>query len=106
MWCVEIDLRLHNRKALLAHPMHPRFKVFDGSSVDTTIAATIAKKAAKRDRVMVIIGSNHTHEHVLREMNLYASLVSVGSYCVVFDTVIEDLDGVKFVDRSWGRAII
>jgi cephalosporin hydroxylase len=106
VWCVEIDLRLHNRKALLAHPMYPRLKVFDGSSVDTTIAATIAKKAAKRDRVMVIIGSNHTHEHVLREMNLYASLVSVGSYCVVFDTVIEDLDGVKFVDRSWGRAII
>ena len=63
----------------------------------------IAEKAAKCERVMVILVSNHTHEHVLGELNLYASLVSVGSYCVVFDTVIEDLEGVEFVDRPWGK---
>ena len=50
----------------------------------------------------MILGRSHT----LCELNLYASLVSVGSYCVVFDTVIEGLDGVEFVDRPWGRAII
>ena len=58
---------------------------------------------AKCDRVMVILDSNHTHGHVLGELNLYASLVSAGSYCVVFDTVIENLDGVEFVDRPWGK---
>jgi cephalosporin hydroxylase len=99
VWCVEIDLRSHNREALVAHPMYPRLKIFDGSSVDEKIAAVIAEKAAKCDRVMVILDSNHTHEHVLGELNLYASLVSVGSYCVVFDTAIEDLVEVK--DRSW-----
>jgi len=103
VWCVEIDLRTHNREALVVHPMYPRLKIFDGSSVDLKIASSIAGKAAKCDRVMVILDSNHTHEHVLRELNLYASLVSVGSYCVVFDTVIEDLDGVEFVDRPWGK---
>ena len=103
VWCAEIDLRAHNREALVAHPMYPRLKIFDGSSVDATIAAAIAQKAAKREPVLVILDSNHTHEHVLGELKLYASLVSVGSYCVVFDTVIEDLDGVEFVDRPWGK---
>ena len=103
VWCVEIDLRAHNRDALVAHPMYPRLKIFDGSSVDVKIAEAIAQKAAKCERVLVILDSNHTHEHVLGELNLYASLVSVGSYCVVFDTVIEDLDGVEFVDRPWGK---
>ena len=103
VWCVEIDLRAHNREALVVHPMYPRLRIFDGSSVDTKIGAIIAEKAEKCERVMVILDSNHTHEHVLGELNLYASLVSVGSYCVVFDTVIEDLDGVEFVDRPWGK---
>ena len=103
VWCVEIDLRTPNREALIAHPMYPRLKIFDGSSVDEKIASVIAEKAAKCQRVMVILDSNHTHEHVLGELNLYAPLVSVGSYCVVFDTVIEDLDGVEFVDRPWGK---
>ena len=103
VWCIEIDLRAHNREAILAHPMYPRLKIFDGSSLDEKIAFVVAEKAAKCERVMVILDSNHTHEHVLGELNLYASLVSVGSYCVVFDTVIEDLEGVEFVDRPWGK---
>ena len=103
VWCVEIDLRAHNREALVVHPMYPRLRIFDGSSVDAKIAAVIAEKASKCERVLVILDSNHTHKHVLGELNLYASLVSVGSYCVVFDTVIEDLDGVEFVDRPWGK---
>ena len=79
VWCIEIDLRAHNRKEILAHPMHPRLRIFDGSSVDTKIASIVSEKAAKCERVMVILDSNHTHEHVLGELNLYASLVSVGS---------------------------
>ena len=103
VWCVEIDLRTHNREALEVHPMYPRLRIFDGSSVDKKIASVIAEKAATCQRVMVILDSNHTHDHVLNELNLYAPLISVGSYCVVFDTVIEDLDGVHFSDRPWGK---
>lgn len=57
----------------------------------------------KRYEVIVIFDCIHTYEHVIGELNLYASLVSVGSYCVVFDTVIEDLEGVEFVDCPWGK---
>jgi len=103
VWCVEIDLRSHNREALEAHSMYPRVRVFDGSSVDPNIAATIAQKASSCERVLVVLDSNHTHEHVLGELRLYAPLVSVGSYCVVLDTVIEDLEGVEFTDRPWGK---
>ena len=103
VWCIEIDLRAHNWEAILAHPMYPRLKIFGGSSLDEEIALAVAQKASQCNRVMVILDSNHTHEHVLGELNLYASLVSVGSYCVVFDTVIEDLEGVEFVDRPWGK---
>ncbi len=87
----------------MAHPMYPRLRIFDGSSIDEKIAQEVSQKASQCERVMVILDSNHTHEHVLGELNLYASLVSVGSYCVVFDTVIEDLEGVEFVDRPWGK---
>ena len=75
VWCVEIDLRAHNREAILAHPMYPRLRIFDGSSLDDKIAFEVSQKALQCERVMVILDSNHTHQHVLGELNLYASLV-------------------------------
>lgn len=103
VWCIEIDLRSHNREALLAHPMYPRLRTIDGSSVDEQIAGLVSKKAAQCQRVLVTLDSNHSHDHVLRELQLYAPLVSVGSYCVVFDTIIEDLEGTEIPDRPWGQ---
>jgi len=103
VWCAEIDLRSHNRESLVAHPMYPRVKVFDGSSLDADIAATIGRKASSCKRVLVVLDSNHTHEHVLVELRLYTPLVTVGSYCVIFDTIIEDLEGVEFTDRPWRK---
>lgn len=98
---IDIDIRAHNRAAIEAHPMAHRIDMIQGSSIAPEIVAEVHKRAAGNERVLVILDSNHTHEHVLTELDAYASLVSPGSYCVVFDTVIEDLPAGMYPDRPW-----
>jgi cephalosporin hydroxylase len=98
---IDIDIRDHNRKAIEAHPMSRRISLIQGSSVAPEVV-TLARDAARGDkRVLVSLDSNHTHEHVLAELEVYAPMVSVGSYCVVFDTVIDDMPAEMFPDRPW-----
>lgn len=99
---VDIDIRAHNRAAIEAHPMSKRITMIEGSSVDPGVVAQVNDAAAGRKQVLVCLDSNHTHAHVLAELGAYAPLTSVGSYCVVFDTVIEDLPAGMFPDRPWG----
>lgn len=98
---IDIDIRAHNRSAIETHPMAHRIDMIQGSSVAPEISAQVHKAAMGFKRVMVILDSNHTHAHVLAELQAYAPLVSVGSYCVVFDTVIEDMPPGSFPDRPW-----
>lgn len=98
---IDIDIRAHNRTAIEAHPMAHRIDMIQGSSIAPEIVAEVYKRAAGHERIMVILDSNHTHEHVLAELDAYSSLVSHGSYCVVFDTVIEDLPADMYPDRPW-----
>lgn len=98
---IDIDIREHNRAAIEAHPMAHRIDMIQGSSIAPEIVAEVNKRATGHERVMVILDSNHTHEHVLAELDAYAPLVSPGSYCVVFDTVIEDLPAGMYPDRPW-----
>jgi len=99
---VDIDIREHNRAAIEEHPMFRRIMMIQGSSVDAEVVSRVRELAIGRQRVMVCLDSNHTHEHVLAELNAYASLTSIGSYCVVFDTIIEDLPAGMASDRPWG----
>jgi cephalosporin hydroxylase len=99
---VDIDVRPHNRGAIEEHPLMHRISILEGSSVDDRIAEQVFEIAAGRSRVLVVLDSNHTHDHVLRELNLYSPLVTPGSYVVVFDTVIEDMGDDFFADRPWG----
>jgi cephalosporin hydroxylase len=99
---VDIDIRPHNRKAIEAHPMSSRIEMIQGSSIDQSVIEQVLEFAANYDRVLVSLDSNHTHDHVLAELEAYAPLTSVGSYCVVFDTVVEDLPADLFPDRPWG----
>lgn len=99
---IDIDIREHNRKAIEAHPMASRIQMIEGSSSDPDVVDQVRRCASRFPRVLVILDSNHTHDHVLAELNAYAPLVSVGSYCVVFDTIIEDLPADMFPDRPWG----
>ena len=100
---IDIDIRAHNRAAIEAHPMSHRIDMIQGSSVAPDVVAQVHKAAGNHDRVMVILDSNHTHEHVLAELEAYAPLTSRGSYCIVFDTVVEDLPDSVYPDRPWGK---
>ena len=98
---VDIDIRPHNRKALDEHPLRFKMELIEGSSIDPEIIQQVRSHADGVDRVLVSLDSNHTHEHVLAELNAYADLVTIGSYCIVFDTAIEDLPAGSFPDRPW-----
>jgi cephalosporin hydroxylase len=99
---IDIDIRPHNRAAIEAHPMSSRIQMIQGSSIASDIIEQVKHIASGYARVMVCLDSNHTHEHVLAELEAYAPLTSVGSYCIVFDTVIEDMPKEMFPDRPWG----
>jgi cephalosporin hydroxylase len=99
---IDIDIRAHNRAAIEAHPMASRIEMIEGSSIAPEIIYRVHAFAKNYKRIMVCLDSNHTHAHVLEELNAYASLTSKGSYCIVFDTVIEDMPKDAFPDRPWG----
>jgi len=99
---VDIDIRPHNLAAIKAHPMAGRIRMFQGSSIAPETIEQVRAVAVAHTRILVCLDSNHTHDHVLAELEAYAPLASVGSYCVVFDTIVEDLPAEMFPDRPWG----
>ena len=99
---VDVDIRAHNRIAIEAHPMANRITMIQGSSIDTAIVEQVRTEVGDAKRVLVCLDSNHTQDHVLAELNAYAPMVTPGSYCVVFDTIVEDLPKELSFDRPWG----
>jgi cephalosporin hydroxylase len=100
---IDIDIRKHNREAIEAHPLANRIKMFEGSSIDENIVRAVKDFAEEFNSIMLCLDSNHTHDHVLAELELYAELVSVGNYCIVWDTVVEDAPENYYIDRPWGK---
>lgn len=100
---IDIDIRSHNRKAIESHPMYSRIEMIEGSSVSPNIIKKVKKISNNYKSIMLLLDSNHTHNHVLEELKAYSPLVSIGSYCIVFDTIIEDMPKTAFIDnRPWG----
>lgn len=99
---VDIDIRKHNRDAIEAHPMARRISMIQGSSIAPETIEIVKASATGKQKILVGLDSNHTHDHVLAELINYAPLVSVGSYCVVFDTFVEDVPPDVFPHRPWG----
>jgi len=99
---IDIEIRAHNRAAIEAHPMFSRIEMIEGSSIDPKVIDQVVKYSSNYKCILVCLDSNHTHNHVLAELEAYAPLVSPGSYCVVFDTIIEDMPKEFFPDRPWG----
>ena len=100
---VDVDIRQPNRVEIEAHPLAPAISMIQGSSIDPHIVAQVRDLAARAQCVLLVLDSNHTHEHVLAELGAYSPLVRAGSYLVVFDTVVEDMPDGSFPDRPWGK---
>ena len=99
---VDIDIRAHNRKAIEAHPFSRRLTMIEGSSTDAKTIAQVTDRAQGKSRVLVCLDSHHGHDHVMAELKAYSPLASLGSYVVVFDTLVEDLPPAAIGDRPWG----
>lgn len=101
---IDIDIREHNKTAIENHPLSSRITMIQGSSVDKAIIKEVHDFAKGRKKILVVLDSNHTHEHVLNELEAYSDLVSKNSYLVVFDTVVEDFpEDYDWGKRSWGK---
>lgn len=99
---IDIDIRAHNRAAIEAHPMANRIDMIEGSAIAPEIVEQVRACAQGAGRVMLCLDSNHTRDHVFAELEAYADLVTPGCYCIVFDTVVEDLPAEMAGDRPWG----
>jgi len=99
---IDIDIRPHNKLEIEKHPLSNRIKMIQGSSVDESVVKEVHEFAKNHSNIMVVLDSNHTHQHVLAELKAYSSLTTIGSYCVVFDTIVEDLPEDFYQDRPWG----
>jgi cephalosporin hydroxylase len=101
---VDIDIREHNRKEIENHPMYKRIKMIQGSAIDPEILAEVKKYTKGKQTILVVLDSNHTHEHVLAELQMYSPFVSLNSYIVVFDTIVEKLPDnyLPGHTRPWG----
>jgi cephalosporin hydroxylase len=99
---IDIDIRAHNRNAINSHPLAHKIEMIEGSSISGDVIGRVKEYAKDHERIMVCLDSNHTHEHVLAELHAYAPLTTVGCYCVVFDTFVEDMPEDLFPNRPWG----
>lgn len=100
---VDIDIRAHNREAIEKHSMAHKIEMIQGSSTDPEVFNQIKEKSSNYNQILIFLDSNHTHEHVLAELEIYAPMTSLGSYCVVWDTGVEDLPEGFCKDRPWGK---
>ena len=100
---IDIDIRPHNRVAIESHPLSGYVSMLEGSSVQDNLVRRVQEFCKGFQRVMVVLDSNHTEEHVLAELKAYSPLVSPGCYCIVFDTAIENMPEDFYKDRPWGK---
>ena len=102
VYAVDIDIREHNLNEINNHFLKNRIELFEGSSIDKKIFNKIKRSVREFKKILVILDSNHSHDHVLNELKLYSDLVSKDSFCIVMDTIIDDLPKSLSPDRPWG----
>lgn len=100
---VDIDIRKHNRAEIEKHPMFKRIHMIEGSAISEETLEQVKQYTKGKQKIIVCLDSNHTHEHVLQELQMYSPFVNVGSYIIAFDTIVENLpEGYFSQKRPWG----
>ena len=100
---IDIDIKKQNHKAIKKHPLSKRIQMIEGSSISKKVVKKVYELAKGKKRIIVMLDSNHTHKHVLKELELYSPLLTKGSYLIVFDTIIEEMPKKFFSNRPWGK---
>jgi cephalosporin hydroxylase len=100
---IDIDIRSHNRKRVMEQALSHRIRLIEASSTELSTVDMVKAFCEGKQRIMVSLDSNHTHEHVRKELELYTPLVTPGCYCVVFDTVIEMMPEGSYPERPWDK---
>ncbi len=100
---IDIDIRKHNRDAIIEHPMNKRIKMIEGSSIDPNVIQQVKETCENKKSILIILDSNHSHDHVLNELRSYSSFVTLDSYMIVLDTIVEDLPDGFVQNRPWGK---
>jgi cephalosporin hydroxylase len=100
---IEVEFRSHNREAVANHNLSKRISVIDGSSIDPSVVAQVREIASRHERVMVVLDSLHTHEHVLAELRQYSAFVRAGGPLVVFGTSVAYIDPSVDLKREWDQ---
>lgn len=98
---IDIDIRAHNRRAILRHQLSRRITMIEGSSADPKVLEKVREIAKGKKRILVCLDSNHSGNYVLRELELYSPLVTVGSYLVIFDTILDYLPASVMRGKPW-----
>jgi cephalosporin hydroxylase len=99
---IDIDICQHTRVEIEKHTLYHRIVMIEGSSVDEHVVEQVKLLTTGAKSIAVFLDSSHTHNHVLKELQFYTPMVSIGSYCVVSDTGIEYLSKDMIEDRPWG----
>jgi len=99
---IDVDIRTHNRDAIMRHPLHDRIRMIQGSSTEPETLAAVDRIAVEHSRIMVVLDSNHEKSHVLAELRAYGKYVAAGSYLIVLDTVVDEMPESFSAGRPWG----
>ena len=100
---IDVEIRPHNRRAIEKHTMAQRITLIEGDSISSSVLKQVQEIVREKETILVCLDSNHTHEHVLNELNLYSPFVTKGSYLIIFDTVIAELSDDLYPDRPWSK---
>jgi len=100
---IDIEIRPHNRKAIMEHGLFDSITLVEGSSIEPSIVQEVREHISPDESVLVILDSNHSYDHVAGELAVYSGVVSPGSYIVVTDGSMKDLTDVPRGRSEWSE---